>query len=100
MDEGMRWSVSETLCLGSYSKGHKAAMVREVASRRVDVLIGSSFSVSGICDGMPSGRGVMDFTRVVSFSSDLRSFAIWQMMGRMRGRLVDDDFTVVGIEKA
>lgn len=79
---GVRWSVSATLCLGSCSKRHRDAMVRKAASRRADVLSGSSSSVSqGVWDGMPSGRGVMDFTRVASFSSEPRSFAIWQMMG-------------------
>ena len=78
----MRRSVSETLCLGSCSKRHKAAMVRRAASRRADVLSGSSSSVSQeVCDGIPSERGVMDFTKVASFSSDPRSFAIWQIAG-------------------
>ena len=78
---GMRLSVSETLCLGSCSKRHKAAMARRAASRSADVLSGSSSSVSQeVCDGMPSGCGVMDFTKVASFSSDPRSFAIWQIV--------------------
>lgn len=56
-------------------------MVRRAASRRADVLSGSSSSISqGVCDGMPSGRGVMDFTRVASLSRDPLSFAVWQIV--------------------